>query len=145
MKNQSVSVSRLDQPIVHLLHRAGQVADEMFASEIAADITPRQYAVLSTLAKYQTATQIQIVNDTGIDRSTVAEIVKRLLRRGVITRRRAKEDARAYAVSLTPTGQTLLRQVEPAVQRVDQRLLKRMSATQRREFVEALSTIGNGR
>jgi DNA-binding MarR family transcriptional regulator len=117
----------------------------MFASEIGADITPRQYAVLSALAKYQTATQTQIVNDTGIDRSTVAEIVKRLLRRGAITRRRAKDDARAYAVSLTPTGQTLLRQAELAAQRVDQRLLKRMSASRHREFVKALSTIGNGR
>ena len=36
---------------LHLLHRAGQCADEVFASQIAeSDMTPRQFAVLRAIA-----------------------------------------------------------------------------------------------
>jgi DNA-binding MarR family transcriptional regulator len=139
---QDISMSRLNQSIIHLLHRAGQVADEMFSAEMqGSDLTPRQYAVLSALAKHQTASQTQIVEETGVDRSTVAEIVKRLLQRGAVVRRRAKHDARAYAVRLTASGNAILRQAEPAAQRVSERLLKPMPASRRSEFVEALAIV----
>jgi DNA-binding MarR family transcriptional regulator len=139
---QEISMSRLNHSIIHLLHRAGQVADEMFSAELpGSDLTPRQYAVLSALAKYQTASQTQIVEETGVDRSTVAEIVKRLLQRGAVVRRRAKHDARAYAVRLTASGNAILRQAEPAAQRVSERLLKQMPASRRSEFVEALAVV----
>jgi|SRR5689334_9498705 DNA-binding MarR family transcriptional regulator len=141
---QDVPMSRLDASLLHLLHRAGQVADELFTSEMTeSDLTPRQYAVLAALAKHQTASQTTIVDETGIDRSTVAEIVKRLLHRGVLARRRAKHDARAYAVRLTPAGQAALRQAEPIAQRVNDRLLKQLGTSRRAEILDALSTIVN--
>ena len=65
--------------VLHLLHRAGQAADELFAKEMeGSDLTPRQFAVLVVLAKHENASQTDIVNATGIDRSTLADIVKRL-------------------------------------------------------------------
>ena len=50
---------------------------------------------------------------TGIDRSTLADIVARLLARGLIQRKRAKEDGRAYAIKLTPQGARSLREAQP--------------------------------
>ncbi|MFZ1102753.1 MAG: helix-turn-helix domain-containing protein, partial [Hyphomicrobiaceae bacterium] len=41
------------------------------------------------------------MNRTGIDRSTLADIVRRLTRKGLLQRCRTNEDARAYAVRLT--------------------------------------------
>src|SRR5688572_26451891 len=125
---QDHSQRRLEQSVLHLLHRAGQVADELFAAEMAgSDLTPRQYAVLSALAQREAASQTDIVRETGIDRSTLADIVKRLVERGVLTRRRAKHDARAYSVRLTPMGSAILREAEPAAQRVGDRLLRHVA------------------
>jgi hypothetical protein len=90
----------LDRSAMHLLHRAGQCAADIFSSEArTSGLTPRQFAVLMVVADEEGLTQTDLVERTGIDRSTLADIVARLLGRGLIQRRRAKEDARAYAIN----------------------------------------------
>lgn len=132
----------LDDSVLHLLHRAGQVADDLFAKEIADDaLTPRQYAVLAVLAQKQTASQTDIVEATGIDRSTLADIVRRLVERGLLARKRSKLDARAYDVRLTTAGQNALKAAQPAVGRVEERMLRLLPAAKRAEFVDALSQL----
>ena len=127
---------------LHLLHRAGQVADEAFAQEVPDDdLTPRQYAVLTVLATRPSASQSDLVLATGIDRSTMAEIVKRLLARNLIVRRRSRMDARAYSVKLTPSGADLLARVGPAVARLEEDLLGRLSKDRRSGFVDDLATL----
>ena len=130
------------ESMLHLLHRAGQVADEMFTEEMhGTDLTPRQFAVLAVLERLQTASQTAIVNETGIDRSTLADIVKRLVARGLIARRRSKADARAYAVRLTPAGREALKSARPASDRVESRILRMLPQSRRDTFVDSLSLL----
>ena len=117
----------LGRSAVHLLHRAGQCAEELFQTEIGdVDLTPRQLAVLNAVAENEGLSQTGIVERTGIDRSTLADIVRRLSKKGLLQRRRTKEDARAYAVKLTDEGEKLLRRVSPMAKKVDQRILQAM-------------------
>lgn len=132
----------LNDSLMHLLHRAGQAADELFADEMAgSDLTPRQFAVLNALAAHENASQTEIVEMTGIDRSTLADIVKRLVQRGLLARRRSKQDARAYAVRLTPQGQSVLRQAEPAADRASERMLRAMPQPRREDLIKALGLL----
>ena len=120
---------------MHLLHRAGQCATDIFLAEAhASGLTPRQFAVLTTIAEEEGFTQTELVERTGIDRSTLADIVARLLGRGLIQRRRAKEDARAYAIKLTAQGWKSLRDAEPGAVSADTRLLARAAAGQAAGF-----------
>ncbi len=101
--------SKMDEGLarspVHLLHRVGQCAEELFQAEIGdADLTARQLAVLTAVAQEEGLSQTGIVERTGIDRSTLADIVPRLSKKGLLQRRRTREDARAYAVKLTDEG-----------------------------------------
>lgn len=138
----NITEGSLGESMLHLLHRAGQVADEMFAEEMhGSDLTPRQFAVLRVLQRLETASQTDIVNETGIDRSTLADIVKRLVARGLIARRRSKTDARAYAVRLTQSGREALRSAEPASERVEDRLLKTLPQARRDAFVDSLAQL----
>lgn len=131
--------------MLHMFHRAGQVADELFAAEMAgSELTPRQFAVLSMLAEHPNASQTEIVNHTGIDRSTLADIVKRLVDRGLLARRRSKFDARAYSVRLTAAGTSALAATAPIVARVEERLLYAVAPSQRAEFAQALLAIVRG-
>lgn len=82
-----------------------------------------------------------MVERTGIDRSTLADIVARLLRRGLLQRRRTKEDARAYAVKLSPQGARALREAQPAAAATDQLLLAELPPGKRQDFVDALNLI----
>ena len=105
------------------------------------DLTPRQLAVLMTVAQNEGLSQTGLVDRTGIDRSTLADIVRRMQRKGLLQRRRTKEDARAYAVRLTDEGRRVLRVAEPLSRKVDERILDVLPAKQREQFLSDLLTI----
>ena len=133
---------QLEQSPIHLLHRAGQCAGDVFQSEMRTeDLTPRQYAVLVAVAENEGLSQTNLVEMTGIDRSTLADIIRRMLKKGLVQRRRTKEDARAYAVKLTEEGRRILRSAEPMARRVDDRILQALPAAQRERFLSDLNTI----
>ena len=132
----------LDRSATHLLHRAGQKAADIYADEAKkSGLTPRQYAVLTAVSLEEGLPQAELVERTGIDRSTLADIVARLLGRGLIHRRRAKEDGRAYAIKLSAKGTRALGKAKPAATVADARLLAGLSAAKRNEFIETLSLI----
>lgn len=142
MPEEEQASGHLERSPIHLLHRAGQCAVDIFQSEMeAGDLTPRQFAVLAAVAQHEGLSQTQLVDRTGIDRSTLADIVRRMLRKGLLQRRRTKEDARAYAVKLTEQGWRVLRSTEPKARRVDERILEALPAQQRDRFLDDLSTI----
>lgn len=127
---------------LHLLHRAGQCADEMFAVSVGeAGLTPRQFAVMAAIADSEEPSQTTLVDRTGIDRSTMADIVRRLTSRGLVQRRRTRRDARRYAVRLTDKGEGALRLAEPAARTTDEKILAVLAPTQRDAFLRSLSRI----
>ena len=136
------TASRLERSPIHLLHRAGQCAGDIFAAEIGdTDLTPRQFAVLHTVSLNEGLSQTDLVEQTGVDRSTLADIVRRMLKKGLLQRRRTKEDARAYAVKLTEEGWRVLKIAEPVVKRVADRILSALSGKQRDQLLSDLASI----
>ena len=132
----------LDVSALHLLHRAGQCAEVLFSTEAGkSDLTPRQYAILTSVSQQPDISQTGLVEQTGVDRSTLADIVRRLVKKGLLQRKRTRRDARMYAVRLTHKGQSALSQLKPAAARVDQRLLSALKADQRSGFIDALGEI----
>jgi DNA-binding MarR family transcriptional regulator len=114
----------IDRSIIHLLHRASQRATEIFALETRSfDITARQYAVLLAVAQQEGLSQTDLVRLTGIDRSTLADVVQRLLRRGIIEREKTTQDGRTYAVTLSARGHELLEAIKPHARRADRTVL----------------------
>ena len=133
---------RLRRSPSHLLHRAGQCAGDVFHAEMSnADLTPRQFAVLVTVSEHEGVSQTGLVERTGIDRSTLADIVSRMLKKGLLQRRRTKEDARAYAVKLTEEGRRILRSSDPLAKKVDERILEALPSKQREQFIGLLLSI----
>jgi DNA-binding MarR family transcriptional regulator len=131
-----------DRSPIHLLHRASQAVDVVFDMGMAGNgLTPRQFAILLAVAQNEGVSQTTLVERTGIDRSTLADVVKRLKAKGLLQRRRTKQDARAYAVKLTEEGRKVLRTAEPLAKRVDSRILDALPAKQRDEFINALGSI----
>jgi DNA-binding MarR family transcriptional regulator len=141
MKNNHRS-GPLDISALHLLHRAGQCAEVLFANETGkTELTPRQYAILASVQQNPDISQTGLVEQTGVDRSTLADIVRRLVKKGLLQRKRTRTDARMYAVRLTAKGQSALTSMKPAAARVDQRILSVLRNNQRGDFIEALGEI----
>jgi DNA-binding MarR family transcriptional regulator len=132
----------LDTSALHLLHRAGQCAEVLFTNETAkAALTPRQYAVLVCVGQNPDISQTGLVEQTGVDRSTLADVVRRLVKKGLLQRKRTKQDARMYAVRLTAKGQNILTSVKPQATKVDQRILSVLRTDQRANFIDSLGEI----
>jgi MarR family transcriptional regulator, temperature-dependent positive regulator of motility len=137
-----MGVGRLERSPIHLLHRAGQCASDIFQGEmIEGDLTPRQYAVLVAVSQNEGLSQTQLVEKTGVDRSTLADIVRRMLKKGLLQRRRTKDDARAYAVKLTDDGRRTLEAVDPLARKVDDKILAALPGQQRERFLQDLALI----
>jgi DNA-binding MarR family transcriptional regulator len=142
MQKRKGNGASLDDVVIHLLHRVSQRADDIFDKEVGdADLTPRQFAVLLSVAESDDPSQTDLVESTGIDRSTIAEMIRRMAKKGVLQRRRSRLDARAYVVRLTETGQRMLKSAEPQAQRADATVLAGLSGEQRKTFVRALKVI----
>lgn len=134
--------ARLEASPIHLLHRAGQCASELFTEELGEDgLTPRQYAVLVSVAASEGLSQTDLVTRTGIDRSTLADVVRRMLKKGLLLRKRTRQDARTYAVRLSDRGWMALKSAEPSAIEADRRLLEGLNASQRDAFIEAMDLI----
>jgi DNA-binding MarR family transcriptional regulator len=101
-------------------------------------LTPRQYAVLRAVSQENGLSQTAIMAATGIDRSSTAELVRRLVSFGALQRRRTKRDARQYAVRLTPKGRDLVAVGQEAARLADVSLLSRLPLALRSPFLEAL-------
>lgn len=127
---------------IHLLHRAGQLADEAFLSALGRDgITARQFIVLAIVAREDNPSQTMICDLSGIDRSTLADIVRRLVSRGLLARKRTREDARRYAVRITDAGQKSLDEALSVARSVEDQLLGVLTSAQRGDFENALRTM----
>ncbi|HEY1449088.1 MAG TPA: MarR family winged helix-turn-helix transcriptional regulator, partial [Caulobacteraceae bacterium] len=126
----------------HLLHRALQLALD-YHSEAAGPgaITQRQYTVLAAAAAQDGLTQNDLVRATGIDRSTLADLVARMLTKGLLVRERSATDARANSVRLSDAGRTALTAGAAPASTADNRLLASLSAKKREGFLKALATL----
>src|SRR5712672_329417 len=127
--------------VLHLLHRAGQRADGLFARYAGTALTPRQFVILQAVAEANGLSQTGIMAATGIDRSSTADLVRRLVNHRWLKRRRTKRDARLYAVRLTPEGRRVLALAIPAARATEEVLLASLSSTQRPVFLRGLTVI----
>lgn len=127
---------------LHLLHRAGQIADELFTLNMgSSDLTPRQFEVLRAISLMEEPSQTMLVEQTGIDRSTLADIVRRLVDRGLVTRKRTRHDARMYALKLSEKGELAIRSAQPAVEQTDERILGSLPQRDRDVFLKGLERV----
>lgn len=128
----------------HLMRRCQQYYGDLYAREPGAkELTKQQYTVLCALENNEGVSQTALVEMTGIDRSTLAEMARRMLERGLLSRERTEEDARANAVAITPSGRRALRLARAAADRAERALLEALPTAERPRFVKLLSTIAS--
>ncbi|MBT8471152.1 MAG: winged helix-turn-helix transcriptional regulator [Marinicaulis sp.] len=123
----------------HLLRRAQQYSHDLYSKDVGSSgPTPRQFEVLHVVSKNEGLSQTDLVRHTGIDRSTLADMIARMIKKGLLTRKRTKEDARANAVSISAAGKRMLRGAESKVNKSDRAVLSVLPKSQQAGFMKAL-------
>ena len=126
----------------HLMHRVLQLALDIYAEEAGPDgLTQRQFAVLEAVSARSGLTQTDLVKATGIDRSTLADLVARMTAKGLLERERSALDARAKAVRLSEAGQAALEAARPRVVAADKRILALLPKARREGFLDLLTSL----
>jgi DNA-binding MarR family transcriptional regulator len=134
--------AHLQRSVIHLLRRVDQCATQLYSTETAdTDLTLRQLAILTAISRQDNLSQTDLVTITGIDRSTVAGIVSRLLRKGLLERKRSPLDGRAYCVRLSKRGAKAISGADRLYSRVEKKLLAGVPAAEASQFVSTLKTI----
>ena len=123
----------------HLIRRALKRAYDIFVEELGnAGLTPPQFTVMITVYQNPGMNQNDLVRETGSDRSTVAELVSRLVKRGYLTRRRTPRDQRANRVYVSLEGTRVLRDCLPAVVRAEDRIIEPIPVEYRSTIIAGL-------
>ncbi|MCR2764307.1 MarR family winged helix-turn-helix transcriptional regulator [Microbacterium sp. zg.B48] len=122
----------------HLLRRAQQVHTALFAVEFDRELTGPQYAALHVLAAHPSISQRQLGDEAALDKSTAADLVQRLARRGWITRERDAADGRRRVLSLSRAGEEAARGFTPRVTAVQERLMEPLDRRDRERLLALL-------
>jgi MarR family transcriptional regulator, lower aerobic nicotinate degradation pathway regulator len=136
-----------------LIRRLHQLHSALFLEETRGfDITPVQYSLMTALAARGELEQNSLALEIGLERTSVAEVVPRLQRRGLLARRRSADDGRVKLVRLTGKGGALLRRMAPKVRRAHDRTVDQLAGAERDlfllqliELVEANNHVGSVR
>ena len=129
----------LQQSPGHLLRRAQQYADDLYKKEVGQKgPTARQFTVLHTISENEGLSQTDLVRKTGIDRSTLADMIARLTKQGLVARQRTKTDARANAVKLTAAGKKQVKAAEAKVMKAEEEALSMLPKSQQASFMKSL-------
>ena len=138
------STDILSGSATHLLHRALQIALDYHAEAAGTEgLTQRQFAVLAAAGASEGLTQSDLVRATGIDRSTLADLVARMIRKGLLERERSATDARANSVRLSDAGRVALAEGSGPAAEADAKFLSLLSPKKRDTFVKMLAGLSD--
>jgi DNA-binding MarR family transcriptional regulator len=107
----------------------------------AGDLTKQQFTVLAAVEQHEGVSQTELVTITGIDRSTLAEMIRRMIEKGLLDRERTEADARANSVRIGASGRKALRAARTANERVERALTSSLNAADRTRLTKMLGAI----
>lgn len=124
-----------------LVRRAQQRHLAVWLSEVSAEITSVQYAALVALQQTPGVNQRQLGDELDVDRSTIADLVGRMVRNDLIERTDDPVDKRGYVLSLTTAGRKQLATLRPSVERVERVLTATLTPQEGSELRRLLAIL----
>ena len=106
----------------------------------AGNLTTRQFGVLLTLHRHGPITQTELADRTSSDRSSLGEMVGRMIDRGLLTKEGGK-DRRSNMVSITSKGEKTLVDMMPIVCDVQNAILEVLPEEYRMLFLKCLGIL----
>ncbi len=132
----------LTDVVSHLLRRAHFRAENLFEAECGHwRLTPRQKALLVTAHQHPGETQNQLAERIALDRNSFAEMLRRMVARGLLSRVAAQTDGRAYSIFITGKGEALLREVLPHDLVVEEKVIEPLPPEYRPLFIKCLQIL----
>jgi DNA-binding MarR family transcriptional regulator len=105
------------------------------------DITPRQFGVLLTLHQRGKLTLTELAGHIRVDRSTLGEMINRMVKRSLISKRNNGSDRRSAEVQLAPAGKAVLLKIVAGAAELQGALLAPLATEDRAHFMRCMKRI----
>jgi DNA-binding MarR family transcriptional regulator len=125
----------------HLLRRALQVMNLLWAEEVSKTITSPQFAALNALHREPNIDQRTLGELISLDRSTMADVVARLTKSGTIEWSRDAQDGRRKTIRLTAKGARTRQELIPRTHRMTNRLITALECEDQEKLLSLLTLI----
>jgi len=125
----------------HLIRRLQQIAVSVFTERVTKagyDLTPVQFAALSTIAGNPGLDQASLAGLIAYDRVTIGGVVDRLVQKDLVDRTVSSRDRRARALLLTARGHKTLAILVPVARRAQEDMTAGLTRDEARQFLKLL-------
>lgn len=127
----------------HLARRLQQAHHLLWTTMVSEEITSPQFGVLNALLAEPGLDQRTVGERVGLDRSTIAEVVSRLTRRGLLDKVRDPDDGRRSLLRLTEDGERTHRKLTVRTARMNQIFLAPLSPKEQADFLSLLRRVSD--
>jgi DNA-binding MarR family transcriptional regulator len=103
--------------------------------------SPGRFATLTLIARNPGISQTVLSHANGRDKSSLTPVVEDLVRRGLIERKRMRDDRRAYRLNLTAAGKKVLTNLTRCARRHERNLDRIIGRRDRKRFLQILKKI----
>ncbi|HEY9281696.1 MAG TPA: MarR family transcriptional regulator [Eoetvoesiella sp.] len=122
-----------------LIRRLNQIHYALFFEECKGEnITPVQYGILTVISNNPWLDQTAIGHELGLDRTTAADVLKRLEEKGLLERRINPQDRRSRQAAITPAGLRVKKLLQDGMAQSQKRLLQPLSPSNQKLFMSLL-------
>jgi DNA-binding MarR family transcriptional regulator len=102
-------------------------------------VTALQYTALTVLEHSGELSAAQLARNSFVTAQSMADMVRALTSKGLITRARDETDRKRLLISLTPEGRDFLAQVRDDVQDLDRKMTGSLTSRQRESLRKSLN------
>ncbi|HKS35697.1 MAG TPA: MarR family transcriptional regulator [Verrucomicrobiae bacterium] len=128
-----------------LLRHAWYGLNQAFRRRIAhLEVTPDQFTVMRTLLEAGEITQRELTELMSSDPNTVASLLERMARAGLIERKPHEKDRRAHRLHLLPSGRRKYQEAREIALALQTEVLESLPESRREEFLEHLALVADG-
>ena len=140
-QDQPDVVAQLDWTVGHLLRRAQQVHTAIWLAEFNGEFTGPQFGLLLGIFHNGPLDQTAVGRLVSLDRSTAADVISRLVRRGWIVRSRDRTDARRNTLALTSDARAIVSEMTSRVLDTQERFMAPIAPGEREWFIDRLAMV----
>jgi DNA-binding MarR family transcriptional regulator len=128
--------------LAYLFKHAERLMSELHVEALAPlDLHARELGALLVIDRFEPASQQQVADRLGVDRTTMVAIIDALEAKGIIARRPDVEDRRRNVIELTPAGQDILCQATAASDAAEAQLLAPLSPEESEQLRDLLARV----
>ncbi|MDR3434326.1 MAG: winged helix DNA-binding protein [Rouxiella aceris] len=121
----------------HLMRRLFQEHTAQWQKTLP-ELTKQQYSVLCAVADRPDIEQADLIDVAISTKATLAEMLMRMEKRGLVVRKPGIHDRRRRFITLTAAGEEALNRGRPAANEVDSKFLNRLSGEEQKILVQLL-------